>query len=533
MLPGLQSQLAAEYAANAQLHGSLPALASQMAASYDNAVWRGMAAEACAVWQPGQAQSPSTSAEFGATGPLRTEACAVWEPGKRLRTKISAPWQDTQPVHTGACIGWIDLLRTERPIQCGIYQEAALLTHHWHSGYTHARRAWREYCWAWEQGALREGWGGAIVFPEPVEPTPDPCRLVGQADLTLRQCIDQPGSRTRYIPALRVYFVSNDIHLIRVSDSLELPALSLSLSIDNDNWGWQFQAELPANQLANIQSAAGPIEVKAQVNTYSWRFLVEQIRRSRSFGKSRISLSGRSLAARLDAPYVGPVNRKNTIDLNATQVLDDLLKENGVSIGWTVDWQLTDWLISAGAWSHAGTYLAGVKKVAEAAGAVIQADRSGQTLHLLSRYPTAPWDWSTAGPAYSVPETIITTEGIEWLEKPTYNAVYVSGESLGVLGHVVRTGTAGDLAAQMVTHPMITAEAAARQRGVAILADTGRQQNITLSMPLDPTTYGIGLMTPAMLIEYGSAATRGMVRSTRIEAKLGSVRQSITLETHP
>jgi hypothetical protein len=306
----------------------------------------------------------------------------------------------------------------------------------------------------------------------------------------------------------------------------------MNLSIDADSWSWQFQAELPADQLANIQDAAGPVEIEAQINTYKWRFLIEQIKRTRAFGKSSINLSGRSLAARLDAPYVGPVNRKNTIDLNATQILDDLLTENGVPIGWTIDWQLTDWLVTAGAWAHAGTYLEGVKKVAEAAGAIIQADRTNQTLHLLSRYPTAPWEWSTAGPAYSVPESIVTTEGIEWLEKPSYNAVYVSGESLGVLGHVVRSGSAGDLPAQMVTHPLMTAQAAARQRGLSILADTGKQQSLTLSMPLDPTTYGIDLMTPTMLIEYGADHLRGMVRATRIEAKLGSVRQSITLETH-
>jgi hypothetical protein len=80
--------------------------------------------------------------------------------------------------------------------------------------------------------------------------------------------------------------------------------------------------------------------------------------------------------------------------------------------------------------------------------------------------------------------------------------------------------------------PLITAQAAARQRGLSILADTGKQQTLTLSMPLDPTTYGIDLMTPTMLIEYGADHLRGMVRATRIEAKLGSVRQSITLETH-
>jgi len=96
---------------------------------------------------------------------------------------------------------------------------------------------------------------------------------------------------------------------------------------------------------------------------------------------------------------------------------------------------------------------------------------------------------------------------------------------------VVRTGTAGDLPAPMVVHPLITAQEAARQRGIAILADTGRQAVYTLSLPLDPAGIGIGLLEPCQLIEYGPAAIRGLVRSTRIEAKGAGVRQTVTLET--
>ncbi|WP_152486066.1 hypothetical protein [Methylohalobius crimeensis] len=457
------------------------------------------------------------------------------------------PYQPAAAADTSACVDWIELIRTERPTHCDPFRAAIRVSQHWCGDYAHALRAWLERCNPWQDGRIRYGWGGAIVIPVP-PPPPDPCQRVGEADLflrsvrdpsvlILRECIRRPDTdapgRTVYIPILRVYLVSNDVHLIRVSDSLELPALNLTVSIDADTWGWQFSAELPADQLAHVQPGAEPVEVEAQINTYAWRFLVETIRRSRSFGRSRIQISGRSLAARLDTPYAGIVNRKNTIDRNATQILDDLLTDNGVSIGWTVDWQLTDWLVTAGAWSHAGTYLEGVKKVAEAAGAIVQADRTGQTLHLLPRYPVAPWDWPGAGPAYAVPEAIVTTEGVEWLEKPPYNAVYVSGENQGILGHVTRSGTAGDIAAPMVTHPLVTAEQAARQRGTAILADTGKQQRVTLSMPLDPAVHGIGLMTPAMLIEYGPDALRGLVRASSVEARAGSVRQSITLETRP
>lgn len=585
ILPPLRSQLAAEGAADGNLHGTLPALVSQMEAVYDNAVWRGIESPTCGVWQPGLGESPSTCTTFAQTEKLRTDARILWRFGEKVRGETAstfgplspspgstcakseagvtlmtglcaafadlarkhlgrcATYQTASPLLTGACLDWIDLLRTERPAKCNPYQEAVLLVQDWCGDYTHALRTRLDYCGSWGSGHIRYGWGGVIIIPVP-PPPPDPCRNVGQADLVLRQfrdtstlilreCLHQPGSRTRYIPLLKVYLVSNDVHLIRISDSLELPTFAMSVAIDADNWGWEFSAELPADQLANVQPDAEPVEVEAQINTITWRFLVEQIRRTRSFGRSRINISGRSLAARLNAPYVGPVNRKNTMDLNATQILDDLLTENGVPIGWTIDWQLEDWLVTAGAWAHAGTYLEGVKQVAEAAGAIIQADRTSQTLHLLHRYPVAPWDWSSAGPAYVVPEAIITTEGVEWLEKPPYNAVFVSGESLGILGHVTRSGTAGDIAAQMVVHPLVTAQAAARQRGLSILGDTGKQQRLELSMPFDPVNYGIGLMTPATLIEYGPDALRGMVRATRIEAKRGSVRQTISLETHP
>ena len=35
--------------------------------------------------------------------------------------------------------------------------------------------------------------------------------------------------------------------------------------------------------------------------------------------------------------------------------------------GYTLDWDLTDWLVPAGAWSHSGTPLAAVQAIVEAA----------------------------------------------------------------------------------------------------------------------------------------------------------------------
>ncbi len=592
LLPPLQSQLQAEYGAAAHLQAALPALVSQMEAAYDNAVWRGIESPACAWFQPGQAANRSTCAVQQDTLRIKPAACSPWREGARLRRQTCAPfaalrtshwpiealhqtaapihirpcagwddlnrdrrptacipWQAAIPAAVTPCVGWIDLLRDARPRICGPFQPAVIRVRIWCGDWRDGLRTRRDVCNPWQTGILRYGWGGAIIIHVP-QPPSETCEIVGRADLILRRDRDSvlilrrcrilagetgPGAvgPTIYIPVARVYVVANDVHLIRVSDNLELPAFALSCAIDVDAWGWTFDAELPADQLANVQPGSSPVEVEVQINTYAWRFLVEEIRRTRSFGKSRIRIAGRSLAAELADPYSPLVNRKNTADMDATQILADLLTDNGVSIGWTIDWQLTDWTVTAGAWNHAGTYLEGVKKVAEAAGAIVQADRSARTLHLKHRYPVAPWDWPAAAPAYTIPEAIVVTEGVEWVEKPPYNAAYVSGENLGILGHVTRSGTAGDFAAPMVVHPLITHIEAARQRGMAILADTGKQAVYTLSMPIDPAGSGLGLLDLCQLIEYGPAAVRGLVRSVNVEARGARVRQTVTLETRP
>lgn len=586
ILPPLQSQLSAEYAANAQLHAALPALASQMAAAYDNAVWRGMAARNCGVWQPGQAQSPTTSAEFGQTARLRAQARAPWEPGANLPTPIAAlfgplthqpaavcapcedaeglraeiassftvltprhlascaPWQAAQPLHTGACVHWIDLLRTERPIQCGIYQEATLLSQRWHSGYTHALRAWREYCWAWDQGALREGWGGAIAFPEPAEPAPDPCRIVGQADLTLvqyrdgalvlRDCLPATARRTRYLPIYRVYLVSDSATLTRVSDGAAIPTQSLQIAIDVDSWAWALSATLAGPQtLALIQqTSGGPVEVEATINGTTWRALIDSWRHSRGFGNRSITIQGRSLAAYLAAPYSHPRSRTESQTRDAQQLAIAELPG-----GWTLDWQIEDWRVPGGAWSYSErTPIEAIAALAKAAGGYVQAGKSSQTLHLLKRYPTPRWDWPGAAPALSIPTHLITELGRDWQPTQEANRIYISGQSQGVLVGVRRAGSAGDKPLPMIVDPLVTEVSVGRERGIAELSATGEQSRERLSLPVSIDTQGV-IDTGTLISVTGDGADwRGIVRAVSVSAQREGnalrVRQELDIERH-
>ncbi len=133
-------------------------------------------------------------------------------------------------------------------------------------------------------------------------------------------------------------------------------------------------------------------------------------------------------------------------------------------------------------------------------------------------------------PNFEFPADYVTRESIEWIEKARYNRVFVSGESAGILGRVTREGTDGGLAAQMVTDPLITEIPAARQRGRAILSDTGRIANVSLRLPTDIT----GVIEPGKFVRYvdGSTTRLGIVRSTSVDVGMPEIWQTLSVETH-
>lgn len=355
--------------------------------------------------------------------------------------------------------------------------------------------------------------------PDPVNPDPDP---------------EQPPASV-VVPIRSVYIVINDIVLRRVSNNLALPALSLSLSIDADSWTWGFSATLPAAALDDVMpDANAPVELEAIINGNSYRVIAESVARERAFGRAQIRVSGRGRNAVLAAPYAPVLSFANSSQRTAQQLMADVLTINGVPLGWDIDWTPEDWLVPSGAFVQQGTYMEALNSIASAAGAYIQPHPTAQTLRVLLRYPVAPWAWNTATPDLEVPAAVMTRESIEWIDKPEYNRVFLTGTSQGVLAQVTRTGSAGELVAPLITDPLITESAAARQRGIAVLADTGRQATVRLSLPVLPET---GVITPGKLVRYvdGSTTRLGLVRAVGVEAAGAGadLRQTVTLETHP
>ncbi|MDP1980466.1 hypothetical protein [Undibacterium sp.] len=342
-----------------------------------------------------------------------------------------------------------------------------------------------------------------------------------------------PPINTIVIPVKRTYIVLNDVLIKRVEGNHILPATTLQMQIDMDSWTWSFSTSMPASALPLVEpgQAGDLVILEATVNGQKFSLLAEDIQRERTFGKSTISVSGRGLSAMLADPYSPILTFKNDIERTAQQLMNDALMINGVPIGWSVDWRIEDWLVPAGVWSHQGSYMSALTTIANAAGAFIQPDPTALTLRILPRFPVKPWEWASATPDIELPSAAVTKESISWTDKPDYNAVYVSGATAGgILGCVKRAGSAGDNLAPMVTDALITQSAAARQLGISILAETGRNATYSLSLPVLQES---GIIMPGKMARYvDTNQVMGVVKGVSLSAELSKVRQTIEVQTH-
>lgn len=463
--------------------------------------------------------------------------------GTHLELARRGSFQNAAPLRDATRFRHQDGDRTKRAGRVSFWQMARLLTQRQGTDFQIASAA----PWGWRgrfQDAVPPPPGISIwVIPEP--PAPQPCytpsahllfaALAPTDGHLLFVCENHteppPEGEPVVVPVRRVYFVINDVTLHRLPDGLPVPVFSLSLSLDAASWTWGFDAQLPAKaeSLVAPGTASGPVELVASVNGTEFRVFAESISRERVFGDASIRISGRGRNAVLAAPYAPVMTFRNAEARTARQLMDDVLTLNGIPLGWTVDWGLMDWNVPAGVFAQQGTWIEALTAIASAAGGYLLPHPSDERIRVRHRYPVAPWEWNTVTPEFVLPVDAVARESLRWIEKPAYNRVFVSGQDVGVLGQVTRAGTAGDVLAPMVVDPLITEAAAARQRGIAVLADTGHQIEVSLRLPVLAET---GIIEPGAFVEYqdGSVTRLGLVRSTQIEAGMPEVWQTLGVQ---
>ena len=153
----------------------------------------------------------------------------------------------------------------------------------------------------------------------------------------------------------------------------------------------------------------------------AFKLRMERTSRDRRFlPQERWSVSGRGLAAVLAEPLAKSISFGSPNQtLTAQQLAAQVLKVNGVSIGWGIDWQLEDWQVPAGAWALQGSYMDAINDIAAAAGGYVRPHNTDQVLRILPKYPAAPWHWGDVVPDFEIPEAAAEVEGTKSWTSPT------------------------------------------------------------------------------------------------------------------
>jgi len=334
-----------------------------------------------------------------------------------------------------------------------------------------------------------------------------------------------------YILPARFYMTVHNLYAERLPDSADVPIYEATIGADAGSFAWSFTASGPPALFDLLAPVDGlPAQIRIMVDGIAFVFAVESRRRTEKFGQRAVSIAGRSATALVGAPWQRETARSAADPYTAQQLAAAALDLSGVAL----DWGLTDWLVPAGAWSHQGTPLAAVMAIAQAAGGYVLSHRSAPTLLTRHPYPTAPWSWGAGAADVELAPDALITVAAEERGGNDINAVYASGTTTGVLARVLRTGTAGDKLAAMVTDPLITHVDAARQRGLAVLGAAGAKQAITLELPVLTGAGGDpGILDVGQLVQINAATPwRARVRAVSVSARMASVRQSVTLERH-
>lgn len=495
-------------------------------------------------WQDGQRQGVATQATWQQAQPLPSAAVhACWQESQGLRLALQSDAEDGMPTRAGWVVRFQESLRDRRRLLRSGAQDAMGLQYLITAGAGPAVPLYRGFQARYQQAMKPPAGKSQVKPPEPKKPgcyeqlAGGPIKLVfckswsASADLVFYCCQSTPEPGSQFvIPLLKVYMLVYQSNAVLLASGTPIPLTGVRIESGDDGFGWTLSASGPVGLVGLLAPQGGvPQQIRLTINGIDWVFAVKQPVRSRNFDGWQASVSGQSVTSLIGERYWHAKAWDIGSQMSVQQIASEALQHTGI----TLEWGAEDWQVPAAAWSHMGTPLSVIKRIAEAAGAVVRSHRTEPVLQLAPEYKTLPWNWATAVPDVVMPGQIIVQDTLTDLEQELRNAVYVSGSAAGgVIGQIVRAGTAGDLLAAQITDPLMTDVVAVRQRGIVPLADSALRWRQEVSVPLITGGTAPGLILPGYLIEVQEPGEtwRGMVRHLSLDESMPEFTQTLTVD---
>lgn len=376
---------------------------------------------------------------------------------------------------------------------------------------------WASVTTSWREGVTL--WASLSSYPMPEVPPGGTVAYPTPATVTSTQ-----------IEAADVYQVAYTLASVDTRDDTPLEILSAQISTDEDSSVWSLRAVASAATFGKLTSGVQPATIEITANGLTWAFVIDSVSRSRAHNSTNVTVTGRSITAAAGAPFQAEQNWVNVGATTGAQLSAIANLYTGVGVVWEID----DWIIPDQVFTMTGTPLAVVRRVADAAGAVVRSDRKSATLYVSPRYPTLPNEWPVIASNVTVAWEAVETESYERTDRPEYTGVYLSGQQGGLFGYVHLNGTNGATLHPFVTDLLLTDVPALRQRGTAILGSSGQQARQTITLPVltAPGQPGVVDLGYTVRVMDPAGDWVGICRSVSVQIDHGRMRQTLTLERH-
>ncbi|MDH1690804.1 hypothetical protein [Acinetobacter junii] len=326
------------------------------------------------------------------------------------------------------------------------------------------------------------------------------------------------------------WYIVNEIKVTRLDNGQEIQIYSGDYSTDRSSWSWSYNLSIPFYEKSKTEPINGqPVILKIMINGNEHRMLLENISRSRQFGKDVYKLSGRSPTALLDAPYSPTRSFTQENERSSVQLVQAELDRVNSDI--VLNWDLIDalgWILPPESLSYSNlTPISAIKLIVDAAGGFIYSEPASNTLTIKPRYKKTWWD-SIAIDEYDrvIPESIVTDQSTDYQPYPDYNGVFLTNDRTGDTGQIKRIGTAGDVLQESINSPLLTSTTVMHSKGREVLAKAGLVENHSLLMPI---TQEIGLCLPGELVAF-NGDWWGIVDGVRGSFTHKLVNQTVSIE---
>lgn len=513
-----------------------------------------------AAWQRSASLDRMLSGRWAQTPALESAIGSPWTERDALRRELLGAWREYVAIHAATSAPWT--MRQAQAVDLGAnflspprqsdswgapWGELPALALALDGDWLTPGQLRRDLLLPWEQG-YQAPW--RITPPDEETPPPPPPPPRDPRHLSLRFACPRRAEQARYLsipfgpwqcyigrPRSGVIYVTNSVTVVRIPDNAPIQCSGVNLRADISSAVWS--ASLRVSDAASLDllrpgPSGAPRQIRITINGWAWELMIESFAEESRFGGIDRTAEGRSRAAILSRDYAPARTRVQTSARTGQQLADEEL----AGLGFTVDWQGPDWLVPGGAWSYAQLApLDALRAIAEAVGCVLQSDRTADIVRVVPAFRARPWQWSTTAPDVDIVDDYVLRRSVGSAQGVRHNAVEVRGETgSGIRGEVKITGTDGELGLPQVSHPLITAAAAAEARGIYELASVGPIGRVAIDLPLFPPESAPGLIEPAMLPRL-SGDTLARVLSTQIGAQWTDggglyVRQSLELERH-